>query len=151
MCAWLTAELVRDKDVHIYLTLVWTEESVFCLFLPSDTSHKWDEDRGRERQSCVLLALSGRQTVEDVWWRGETHREEGVDDVGFYGAERFVSDHDEDLLLFLQVDEVTEPRLLSQSVKRKEWWHHQHGTVMIKCSHATMWTEKKLIVIEKLH
>lgn len=38
-----------------------------------------------------------------------------MDDVGLYGAERFVSDHDEDLLLFLQVDEVTEPRLLSQS------------------------------------
>lgn len=39
-----------------------------------------------------------------------------MDDVGFYGAERFVSDHDEDLLLLLQVDEVTEPGLLSQSV-----------------------------------
>lgn len=44
----------------------------------------------------------------------KTHREEGVDDVGLYGAQRFVSDHDEDLLLLLQVDEVTEPRLLSQ-------------------------------------
>lgn len=43
----------------------------------------------------------------------ETYREEGVDDVRLYGAERFVSDHDEDLLLLLQVDEVTEPRLLS--------------------------------------
>lgn len=44
----------------------------------------------------------------------KTHGEEGVDDVGLYGAQRFVSDHDEDLLLLLQVDEVTEPRLLSQ-------------------------------------
>lgn len=44
-----------------------------------------------------------------------THREEGVNDVGLDGAERFVSDHDEDLLLLLQVDEVTEPRLLGQS------------------------------------
>lgn len=38
-----------------------------------------------------------------------------MDDVGLYGAERFVSDHDEDLLLLLQVNEVAEPRLLSQS------------------------------------
>lgn len=38
-----------------------------------------------------------------------------MDDVRLYGAQRFVSDHDEDLLLLLQVDEVTEPRLLGQS------------------------------------
>lgn len=42
-----------------------------------------------------------------------------MDDVGLYGAERFVSDHDEDLLLFLQVDEVTEPRLLGQSAEKE--------------------------------
>lgn len=38
-----------------------------------------------------------------------------MDDVRLDGAQRFVSDHDEDLLLLLQVDEVTEPRLLGQS------------------------------------
>lgn len=38
-----------------------------------------------------------------------------MDDVRLYGTERFVSDHDEDLLLLLQVDEVSEPRLLRQS------------------------------------
>ncbi len=43
-----------------------------------------------------------------------------MDDVCLYGAERFVSDHDEDLLLLLQVDEVTEPRLLSQSAGRRQ-------------------------------
>lgn len=43
-----------------------------------------------------------------------THREEGVDDVGLYGAQRFVPDHYEDLLLLLQVDEVPEPRFLSE-------------------------------------
>jgi len=48
-----------------------------------------------------------------------SYREEGVDDVGLYGAERFVSDHDEDLLLLLQVDEVPKPRLLSQSARKK--------------------------------
>lgn len=37
-----------------------------------------------------------------------------MDDVGLYGAQRFVSDHDKDLLLFLQVDEVPKPGLLSQ-------------------------------------
>lgn len=41
-----------------------------------------------------------------------------MDDVSLYGAERFVSDHYEDLLFLLQVDEVTEPRLLSQSAGR---------------------------------
>ena len=44
----------------------------------------------------------------------DTHRQEGVDDVGFDGTQRFVSDHHKDLLLFLQADEVPEPRLLSQ-------------------------------------
>lgn len=38
-----------------------------------------------------------------------------MDDVGLDGAERLVLNHNEDLLLFLQADEVTEPRLLSQS------------------------------------
>lgn len=49
----------------------------------------------------------------DVGSKEETYGEEGVDDVCLYRAERFVSDHNEDLLLLLQVDEVTEPRLLS--------------------------------------
>ena len=40
-----------------------------------------------------------------------------MDDVGLDGAERLVSDHHEDLLLFLQADEVTEPRLLRQSAE----------------------------------
>lgn len=35
-------------------------------------------------------------------------------DVGLDGAERFVPDHSEDLLLLLQADEVTEPGLLGQ-------------------------------------
>lgn len=49
----------------------------------------------------------------------ETHREESVDDVGLDGAQRFVSDHHEDLLLFLQVDEVPKPGLLGQSAPRR--------------------------------
>lgn len=40
-----------------------------------------------------------------------------MDDVGLDGAERLVSNHNKDLLLFLQADEITEPRLLRQSVK----------------------------------
>ena len=47
--------------------------------------------------------------------RRPAHREEGVDDVCLDGAEGFVSDHHEDLLLLLQADEVPEPRLLRQS------------------------------------
>lgn len=42
-----------------------------------------------------------------------------MNNVGLNGAERFVSDHNKDLLLLLQVDEVTEPRLLGQSAGRK--------------------------------
>lgn len=61
-----------------------------------DTAQQWD---GSRRESIKVK---------------KTHGEEGVDDVGLYGAQRFVSDHDEDLLLFLQVDEVPKPGLLSQ-------------------------------------
>ncbi len=43
-----------------------------------------------------------------------------MNDICLYGAERFVSDHDEDLLLFLQVDEVTKPGLLSQPTERRQ-------------------------------
>lgn len=49
-----------------------------------------------------------------------THRQEGVDDVGLDGAERLVSDQNEDLLVFLQADEVTEPGPLSQSAGETE-------------------------------
>lgn len=63
--------------------------------------------------------LRGGDREEEEVMDDLTHREEGVDDVGLYGAERFVSDHDEDLLLFLQVDEVTEPRLLRQPERRR--------------------------------
>lgn len=42
----------------------------------------------------------------------KAYGEEGVDDVCLDGAQGFVSDDDEDLLLLLQVDEVSEPRLL---------------------------------------
>ena len=42
-----------------------------------------------------------------------------MDDVGLDGAERLVFDDDEDLLLLLQVDEVTEPGFFGKSVKRR--------------------------------
>lgn len=44
-----------------------------------------------------------------------THREKGMDDVSLDRAEWLVSNHNKDLLLFLQADEVTEPGPLSQS------------------------------------
>lgn len=44
-----------------------------------------------------------------------THREKGLDDVSLDRAEGFVSDQNEDLLLFLQTDEVPKPGPLSQS------------------------------------
>lgn len=47
-----------------------------------------------------------------------THREKGLDNVGLDRAEGFVSDQNEDLLLFLQTDEVPKPGPLGQSAKR---------------------------------
>lgn len=44
----------------------------------------------------------------------EAHRQEGVDDVCFDGAQRLVLDDHEDLLLLLQVDEVPKPGLLGE-------------------------------------
>ena len=61
---------------------------------------------------------------------GGRYREEGVDDVGLDGAQRLVSDHDEDLLLFLQADEVTEPRLLGKSVDGGEGFRQYLATLL---------------------
>lgn len=44
------------------------------------------------------------------------YREEGLNDVCLDGAEGLVFDDDEDLFLFFQVYEVTEPRFLGKSV-----------------------------------
>lgn len=72
----------------------------------------------------------------DVGSKEETYGEEGVDDVCLYRAERFVSDHNEDLLLLLQVDEVTEPRLLSQSEGTKtDRDHDWFQNISLTCSH----------------
>lgn len=45
----------------------------------------------------------------------EAYGEEGVDNVCLDGAQGFVSDDDEDLLLLLEVDEISKPRFLGQS------------------------------------
>lgn len=62
-------------------------------------------------------------------WRGKRgeqleegfmkYREKGLNDVGLDGAERFISDDDEDLLLFFQVDEVTKPGFFGKSAEKK--------------------------------
>lgn len=67
------------------------------------------------------------------WYRSgneeeAAYGEEGVDDVCLDGAQRFVSDDDEDLLLLLQVDEVSEPGLLGQSEGTR--WSHDPGQLM---------------------
>lgn len=61
----------------------------------------------------------------------KAYGEEGVDDVRFDGAQGFVSDDDEDLLLLLQVDEVSEPRLLGQSEEGRERRSHDPGQLMV--------------------
>lgn len=49
----------------------------------------------------------------------DTHRQEGMDNVGFDRTQGFVSDHHEDLLLLLQANKVPKPRLFSQSMSQK--------------------------------
>ena len=43
-----------------------------------------------------------------------------MDDVSLDGAQRLVFDQDEDLLLFIQVDEVTKPGFFGKSARRGE-------------------------------
>lgn len=81
-----------------------------------------DHERAGTR---VWLCCAGTSCRAGCGWAvGEAgaaaYREEGLNDVGLDGAERFVSDDDEDLLLFLQVDEVTEPGFLGEPVPRDE-------------------------------
>lgn len=84
----------------------------------------------------------------DVGSKEETYGEEGVDDVCLYRAERFVSDHNEDLLLLLQVDEVTEPRLLSQSEGTKtDRDHDWFQNISLMCSHQ--YTSDNLFYLDK--
>lgn len=60
---------------------------------------------------CDECVMNGGDGGEEE----EAYGEEGVDDVCLDGAQGFVSDDDEDLLLLLQVDEISKPRLLGQS------------------------------------
>lgn len=53
-----------------------------------------------------------------VFKSDDAHREKGLDDVSLDGAEGFVSDQNEDLLLLLQTDEVSKPGPLGQSANR---------------------------------
>lgn len=45
------------------------------------------------------------------------YREKGLNNVCLDGTERFVSDDNEDLLFFFQVDEVTKPGFFGKSVR----------------------------------
>lgn len=77
------------------------------------------------------MRASRRQWKISVINGGEEEKaygEEGMDDICFDGAQGFVSDDDEDLLLLLQVDEVSEPRLLGQSEARRS---HDPGQLMV--------------------
>lgn len=66
----------------------------------------------KQRLSCKYPEIKAEVLFSRVYreeTKKETYREESVDDVCLYGAERFVFDHNEDLFLLLQVDEVTKP------------------------------------------
>lgn len=53
------------------------------------------------------------------------YREKGLNNVCLDGAERFVSDDNEDLLLFFQVDEVTKPGFFGKSVRKDKKKKHR--------------------------
>lgn len=57
--------------------------------------------------------------------RRKAHRQEGVDDVGFDGAQRLVLDDREDLFLLLQADEVPEPGPFGEPGGGAEGWAGQ--------------------------
>lgn len=58
-----------------------------------------------------------REKLEEGFMK---YREKGLNDVCLDGAERLVSDDDEDLLLFFQVDEVTKPGFFGKSAEKKK-------------------------------
>lgn len=92
----------------------------------------------------ILQEIENKQQM-DVGSKDETYGEEGVDDVCLYRAERFVSDHNEDLLLLLQVDEVTKPRLLSQPEGMKtERDHDWFQNISLICSRQLFYLDKNL-------
>lgn len=66
-----------------------------------------------------------------------THREKGLDNVSLDRAEGFVSDENEDLLLFLQTDEVPKPGPLGQSangpVSKKKKKRDYRSSARIVC------------------
>lgn len=68
----------------------------------------------------------------------EAYGEEGVDDVCLDGAQGFVSDDDKDLLLLLEVDEITKPRLLGQSGGGV--WSHDAGQLTVSRRENEKWT-----------
>lgn len=53
------------------------------------------------------------------------YREKGLNNVCLDGAERFVFDDDEDLLLFFQVDEITKPGFFGKSVSIEKEKKHR--------------------------
>jgi len=69
------------------------------------------------------------------------YREEGVNDVGLDGAERLVSDDNEDLLLFFQVDEVTKPGFFGKSVGGKD---RKKSVSAVRLYYIVMHTRERL-------
>ena len=61
------------------------------------------------------------------------YREKGLNNVCLDGAERLVFDDNEDLLFFLQVDEVTEPGFFGKSVGKEERERHRLSVALLHC------------------
>lgn len=62
------------------------------------------------------VGLGGLPASPGALW---PHRQEGVHDVSLDGAQRFVFNDHEDLLLLLQADKVPKPGLLGQPGQRE--------------------------------
>lgn len=67
-------------------------------------------------RSCHILKWTHTQKntqTEKTYW------EKGLHDISFDRAQGFVLDYHEDLLLFLQIDEIPKPRFFRKSKKGK--------------------------------
>ncbi len=62
-----------------------------------------------------------------------------MDNVSLDRAERLVTNQNKDLLLFLQADEVTEPRPLSQSASERVFDIQEISSIQYELNWSTKW------------
>lgn len=94
----------------------------------------------------------GRANVRNAAGKWSLYREKGLNDVRLDGAERLVFDDNEDLLLFFQVDEVTEPGFLGKSkgINRKKKKQSVFSRMPEICMLLYMLTPQRVSTLDNL-